>query len=1248
MADLTKVTSVNNIVSAIADEYAREKLGEKLDISAYSGLSGDFATKDDLDDYVTTAAAENWDVQEYIGKDGIKVDNHEISISADIVTSDVLDDYYKKTETYNKEEVNGFIDGITDTFADIAAASGDWNKVTDKLDTTAFDEAIADYYKKDETSAASELEDKFDEVDTSIEALETTVASFGSYEVVPSTASVANPSTKIIYLVKDTSVTASDVYKEYIYVSAGQNPCFELIGDTSIDLTDYYTKDQTSAASELADAFDKIEDEIASITADYVTKEEAEDWDTETYTGGEGIQVTNHVISVSGDYVEQSELTDNYYTKTESDEKFQLTGDYVTTATTAGWDVEEYVGGNGIKVDNHEISVSGDYLTATALDNYYDKAAVDGYTAAISDTIAEMSGAVTASIAETTAWANNTFQPTGNYVTDSDLNSDLDNVSAWANGKFQEKGDYVTETTLETTLGDYATTGWAEEHFQPTGDYITTGTTAGWDVQEYTGADGISVENHVISVSGDYLTATALDDYYNKSEIDGYTAAISDTITAVSGEVDSKIASTTAWVDSNFQPTGNYVTSDELTAALDDYVTDTELSDTLDAYYTIAETSSNSQLDTKFAEVDDAITALENTVANFGSYEIVATTASVTDPSSKVIYLVKDTSVTGSDVYKEYIYVSAGQNPGFELIGDTSIDLSDYYTKGQTSAASELANKFDAIDEQISDIESDYIPTAASAGWDVAEYTAGTGIGIEDHVVSVTGDYVESSELSDYYKKDETSGKFELENAFNDIADQISDIETGYVATATTGNWDVVAYSGKDGIKVENHEISITAEYVEPETLDNYYDKTEIDTYSAAVAEQIGDVDDVVSVITAASADWNTVTAKLDTTAFSTVSGTFATDTELSDTSAAIVQLIPTDLFTKASADTLYYPLNDNPYGYLTEHQSLEDYYTKDETSGKDEISDALDNKQDAGNYLSANALDDIKSSSATWDTVTDKLDTTAFSTVSGDFVQTTALDDYQTVAGMTAYQTVDDMSGYYTKSETDAEISKIGAYLTAASTASITDPSTKVIYLVKDSSVSGDDKYFEYIYLSASDAFELIGSTSISLDDYVTTGTLDITLADYQTTANMDNYVTTADNSVLSSTVNTLTAASSTWDTVTDKLDTTEFSDVSGTFLTSEDLSDYYTKDETNTTLANYQPVSGMSAYQPSGDYVTTADNAVLSSTVNTLTASSATWDTVINKLDESTYSAESANFVQTTALEGYISFNDLQFGVI
>lgn len=65
----------------------------------------------------------------------------------------------------------------------------------------------------------------------------------------------------------------------------------------------------------------------------------------------------------------------------------------------------------------------------------------------------------------------------------------------------------------------------------------------------------------------------------------------------------------------------------------------------------------------------------------------------------------------------------------------------------------------------------------------------------------------------------------------------------------------------------------------------------------------------------------------------------------IEDASANAASQIPdVSLFlTKSSADTLYYPLNSNPSGFLTAHQSLSNYYQKNETSSKQEIQAALE-----------------------------------------------------------------------------------------------------------------------------------------------------------------------------------------------------------------------------------------------------------------------------------------------------------------
>ena len=66
-------------------------------------------------------------------------------------------------------------------------------------------------------------------------------------------------------------------------------------------------------------------------------------------------------------------------------------------------------------------------------------------------------------------------------------------------------------------------------------------------------------------------------------------------------------------------------------------------------------------------------------------YEIYASTSAVASPAGNVLYLIGPTG-TGADKYEEYVYDATKQEPWVK-IGDTSIDLSDYYTKDQTDSA---------------------------------------------------------------------------------------------------------------------------------------------------------------------------------------------------------------------------------------------------------------------------------------------------------------------------------------------------------------------------------------------------------------------------------------------------------------------------------------------------------------------------------------------------------------------------------
>ena len=82
---------------------------------------------------------------------------------------------------------------------------------------------------------------------------------------------------------------------------------------------------------------------------------------------------------------------------------------------TTEWDITKYSAGSGIKIQDHKIEISADYVASVdlteVLDNYYTKDQTSAATA-ISD-----------EFTSTPAWANDTFQSKGEYVSASDFDS---------------------------------------------------------------------------------------------------------------------------------------------------------------------------------------------------------------------------------------------------------------------------------------------------------------------------------------------------------------------------------------------------------------------------------------------------------------------------------------------------------------------------------------------------------------------------------------------------------------------------------------------------------------------------------------------------------------------------------------------------------------------------------------------------------------------------------------------------------
>lgn len=154
-----------------------------------------------------------------------------------------------------------------------------------------------------------------------------------------------------------------------------------------------------------------------------------------------------------------------------------------------------------------------------------------------------------------------------------------------------------------------------------------------------------------------------------------------------------------------------------------------------------------------------------------------------------------------------------------------------------------------------------------------------------------------------------------------------------------------------------------------------------------------------------------------------------------------------------------------NPSGFIT-GVDLSNYYTKDETSGSDELSSKFESVD-----LQIIELYDTKQDNLTFNYDNDKI-----SGINGSgFVET-------------------DLSNYYNKNEIEEKFAKFGGFVTANSASTdpsghpdVAEPDVKKIYLIEDEGTP--DKYIEWIYSidGSTSSWECIGDTSIDLSDYYT-----------------------------------------------------------------------------------------------------------------------------------------------------------------
>lgn len=138
------------------------------------------------------------------------------------------------------------------------------------------------------------------------------------------------------------------------------------------------------------------------------------------------------------------------------------------------------------------------------------------------------------------------------------------------------------------------------------------------------------------------------------------------------------------------------------------------------------------------AENAGAIAALQTAQAGGLVRSVVEVLPAVGDASLNTIYMIKRSSgLDGNDVYDEYIIVEINGVKQFELLGNTELDLGDYYTKDEIAGLGHATKTY--VDEELAKKVnvSDYNEYKATIDPEVAKLAGITGTvakAIEDAV----------------------------------------------------------------------------------------------------------------------------------------------------------------------------------------------------------------------------------------------------------------------------------------------------------------------------------------------------------------------------------------------------------------------------------------------------------------------------------------------------------------------------------
>lgn len=477
------------------------------------------------------------------------------------------------------------------------------------------------------------------------------------------------------------------------------------------------------------------------------------------------------------------------------------------------------------------------------------------------------------------------------------INSDIDDIHDWTQDTFvsgDELSDYYKKS--ETSgAGELA----AEfEKYQPAGDYVTTDELDD-TLENYAREDELAGYYTTANPSG-FLNAASAEaaGFVTETWVEGQGYALSSDVAA---ELDKKLD--TAVAESTYYPKTN--PAGYISEIPSEYITETELSTELSNY-------------TNTAELESMLEGKQDVSGMTGYYPSTNPSGFLNVDSAKTAGFATETWVEeknyalSSDVSGELskkldsdtaeaTYYPLNENPAGYL---TNADLESYATKSE----------LEALDTKVGGVSGDL----ASLN-DTVTGLSETVEGIDDTVERVVSDIGNIDGELDTYGENIAF----ISGAVDFVSANVPSV-AGYALSADVDTrlgdkQDVTAMSAyAQKTWVDSEYVSET----ELETaLTGYYTKDET-SGASELATEFGKYQPVGDYVTTASLE--STLGDYATTGWA--ESTFLTAVPPGYALSADVDTRLADKLDEDTADSKYYPLNENPSGYLTAHQSLEGY----------------------------------------------------------------------------------------------------------------------------------------------------------------------------------------------------------------------------------------------------------------------------------------------------------------------------------